>query len=83
MSNIGGGDGRGLVQLPLPLARLRGQNMAGAGVPSDNLAGGRELESLGRAFMRLQLSSRQMVLLEALSLALFRLSFRQMIPPGR
>ena len=60
MSNIGGGDGRGLVQLPLPLARLRGQNMAGAGVPSDNLAGGRELESLGSAFMRLQLSSRQM-----------------------
>ena len=63
MSNIGGGDGRGLVQPPLPLARLRRQNMAGTRVSTDNLARSRKLESLGSAFVRLQLGSRQMFLL--------------------
>ena len=64
MSNVGRGDGSGLVELPLPLARLRRQNMAGARVPSHNLARGGELEALGSAFVRLQFSSRQIVLLE-------------------
>ena len=63
MSNVGRGDGSGLVELPLPLARLRRQNMAGARVSTDNLARGGEMESLGSAFVRLQLSSRQMALL--------------------
>ena len=82
MSNIGGGDGSGLVQLPLALARLRGQNMAGACVPSDNFARGGEMESLGSPFVRLQLSSGQMVPpwgAKGAKLALFRLSFRQMV----